>query len=145
MTEEQRYYFLAQADEHPALGATTPAEQVISIPWWPEAVTNYYRKEVERVDAPMLFTAREKAEEALRHLVNQEPEAFLAIVAEVGEADAQDALDNSAPLHVFELDRGDLLDKLQDSDFLCVDLDGRFKLRRDLIEYLRHPGAGAAG
>ena len=36
---------------------------VLSIPWWPEAVKWEYKDGIERVDAPMLFTTHEVAEE----------------------------------------------------------------------------------
>ena len=110
---------------------------VISIPWWPEAVKRYYRKGNESVDAPFIFTTREAAEERLRQIRRREPEAYSRLVEEHGEADTEEALNNTAPLHVFSLDRENLLDKLQDSDFLCVALDGRLKLRLDLIRDLR--------
>ena len=132
---DQHYYFLAQADEvgEGLLEAVT----VISIPWWTEAVKSYYREANESVDAPVIFTNRELAEAALESIKDREAEDYLRLVEEHGAADVDEALDNTAPLQIFSLDREQLLDKLEDSDFLCVDLDGRLKLRRDFVEELR--------
>ncbi len=135
--DDQEYYFLAQADDDAADASLASSLRVISIPWWPEAVKHHYREANEAVDAPVIFTNREMAEAELNRINGEEPERYLQLVEEHGSADVDEALDNTAPLRVFSLGREDLLDKLEDSDFLCVDLDGRLKLRRDFVEELR--------
>ena len=66
----------------------------------------------------------------------EEPDSHLRLIEEHGEEVLNRAWENAAPLHVFSMDRGWLLDLLEDSDFLCVMVDGRLKLRQDLIEEL---------
>lgn len=61
----------------------------------------------------------------------------MARIAAPVVAHTDEALDNTAPLRVLWIDRDSLLDKLGDSDFLCVMVDHRLKLRRDFMEELR--------
>ncbi len=135
--DEQRYYFIAHSDDDAWDGGLPPAVMVISIPWWTECVKHHYREANESVDAPLIFTSQEMAEAQLRQIMDRAPGEYLRLVEEHGAADVGEALDNTAPLHIFSLDRRQLLDKLEDSDFLCVEVDGRMKLRQDLIEDLR--------
>jgi hypothetical protein len=51
------------------------------------------------------------------------------------------AYNNMAPLPVFDLDEDLLFGKLEDSDFLCVMVDGILKLRRDFMEELNDADA----
>ena len=109
---------------------------VLSIPWWPEAVKWGYKDGIERVDAPMLFTTREAAEEQLREIQDAEADNYLSLVEHHGEGIINVAYNNTPPLQVFALDESLLLGKLEDSDFLCVMVDGILKLRRDFMEEL---------
>jgi len=111
--------------------------ETLSIPWWPEVVKYFHEEGVERVDAPMIFTAKEAAEEARRGQEASEPGAYLALAEVEGEEEADEAFDNTPSLRTMWMDGDALLDKLGDSDFLCVMVDGRLKLRRDFAEELR--------
>ena len=90
----------------------------------------------ERVDAPILFTSEEAAEVELRETEEAEPDSYLKLVNQHGEQHVNQAYDNTAPLTVLVIDREALADKLGDSDFLCVVVDGRMMLRLDFIEEL---------
>jgi hypothetical protein len=90
----------------------------------------------ERVDAPILFTSEEAAKEAMRESENAEADLYLKLVNQHGEQLVNQAYDKTAPLTVLAIDREALADKLGDSDFLCVVVDGRMKLRQDFIEEL---------
>jgi hypothetical protein len=107
---------------------------VLSIPWWPEAVKWGHKDGIERVDAPMLFTTREAAEEKLREIQDAEADNYLSLVDHHGEGIINVAYNNTAPLQVFDLDESLLLGKLEESDFLYVMVDGNLKLRRDFME-----------
>ena len=107
---------------------------VLSIPWWPEAVKWMHKDGIERVDAPMLFTTRDAAKEQLREIQDAEADNYLSLVEHHGEGIINVAYDNTAPLQVFDLDESLLLGKLEDSEFLCVMVDGLLKLRRDFME-----------
>jgi hypothetical protein len=110
--------------------------RVLSIPWWPEAVKWRHEDGNERVDAPMLFTTRETAEEKLREIQDAEADNYLSLVERHGEGIINVAYTNTAPYQVFDLDESLLLGKLEDSDFLCVMVDGILKLRGDFMEEL---------
>jgi hypothetical protein len=101
----------------------------LSIPWWPEAHKWKHKQELEYVQAPMLFSTREAAEKEKRAVQGPEPE--------YGEELVNAAYDNTAPLRAMWLDWGSLLDKLEDSDFLCVMVDHKLKLRQDFAGELR--------
>ena len=88
----------------------------------------------ERVDAPMLFTTREAAEAQLREIQDAEADNYLSLVEHHGEGIINVAYNNTAPPQVFDLDESLLFGKLEDSDFLCVMVDGILKLRRDFME-----------
>jgi hypothetical protein len=82
-------------------------------------------------------TTQEGAEAELREFEASEAEAFLGLVEEHSEADVNEALDNTLPTQVYEISKDTLMGKLEDSDFLCVAIDGRLKLRQDFVEELR--------
>jgi hypothetical protein len=82
----------------------------------------------------MLFTTREAAEEQLREIQDAEADNYLSLVEHHGEGIINVAYNNTAPLQVFDLDESLLFGKLEDSDFLCVIVDGILKLRRDFME-----------
>jgi hypothetical protein len=109
---------------------------ILSIPWWPEATKWEHKDGIERVDAPMLFTTREAAEAKLREIQDAEADNYLRLVEHHGEGIINVAYNNTAPLQVFDLDESLLFSKLEDSDFLCVMVDGILKLRRDFMEEL---------
>lgn len=131
--EEQQYWYLAQGKED----EPEDSLRVLSIPWWPEAVKWEHREGTEQVDAPMLFTTREAAEAEVRGLSEPDPDGYLRLVSALGEKTVNEALDNSSPYRTFSLNSERLADKLEDSHFLCVMVDGRMKLRQDLLEELR--------
>ena len=133
---ETRYWFLAAADED-QFGTLPMPENVLSIPWWVEAVKWVHEDGNERVAAPMLFASREAAEVELREHEEADIDSFLGNVDKHGEEAVNTAYRNTGPLHVFGIARDSLTDKLEDSDFLCVMVDGRLKLRQDFIEKLR--------
>jgi hypothetical protein len=101
----------------------------LSTPWWSEALKWEHKQELEYVQAPMLFSTREAAEKEKRAVEGDEPE--------YGEELVNKAYDNPASLRVMWLDWGWLLDKLEDSDFLCVMVDHKLKGRQDFAEELR--------
>ena len=56
---------------------------------------------------------------------------------EHGEEEVNVAYENTLPTMIFFSDTETLLYSLEDSDFLCVMVDGRLKLRQDFAEELR--------
>lgn len=109
----------------------------LSIPWWLEAHKWEHKQELEYVQAPMLFSTREVAEKEKRAVEGAQPEGYLRLTDQYGEELVNEAYPNTAPLRVMWLDWGWLLDKLEDSDFLCVIVDHKLKLRQDFAEELR--------
>jgi hypothetical protein len=132
---EQQYWIIGHAGTDEG-GRPHPAERVFSVPWWPEAMKYTHEDGNERVDAPILFTSEEAAEVELRKTNEAEPDSYLKLVNQHGEQQVNQAYDNAAPLTVLVIDREALADKLGDSDFLCVVVDGRMMLRQDFIEEL---------
>jgi hypothetical protein len=127
---EQRYWFLARGNDE------ARAELALSIPWWPEAVKWIHEEGDEHVAAPMLFTTREAADEELSAIEDTEAGSFLDLVEQHGETTVNEAYDNTPPWRSFDIDPGILLDKLEDSDFLCVVVDHQLKLRQDFVAEL---------
>jgi hypothetical protein len=109
----------------------------LSIPWWTEVIKWGHAEGIERVDAPMLFTSKGAAEEQLREVEGAEADNYLRLVNALGEDEVNEAWSNTPQTKIFGVDEGSLLDALQDSDFLCVMVDGRMKLRQDFVEELR--------
>jgi hypothetical protein len=109
----------------------------LSIPWWTEVIKWAHREGVEKVDAPTLFTTIEGAGEQLRALHGDAADNYLRLVELHGEEEVNEAYDNTPPTKVFEVGERMLLDYLEDSDFLCLMVDGRMKLRQDFVEELR--------
>ncbi len=109
-----------------------------SVPWWLEIQPKWeHRQEIEYVQAPMLFSTREEAEKQRRDIENTEPESYLHLVEQFGEELTDEAFDNTSPLRVMWIDLDTLLDKLEDSDFLCVMVDHKLKLRQDFVEEVK--------
>lgn len=106
-------------------------------PWWPDARWYHYEEEWDAVRAPILYTRREEAEEEARSLRHEEPEGYLELVEDRGQADADEAMDNYVPYKALWVDRETLVDKLEGSRFLCLKVDGVLRLRRDLLKELR--------
>ncbi len=133
MTGEPRYWYLAQGRED------DPEEKmnVLSVPYWPEALR---WDNGEGVDAPMLFTTREAAEEQRRDIEGSDPDAYLYLVGKHGEDFINEALNNALPYRVFSLPDEWILDKLEDSTFEWVCLDGKLKTRERLISEMRAGG-----
>jgi hypothetical protein len=131
-----RYWLLAHAQEDEKTGSLPPVEIVVSIPWWTEVVKWEHKEGNEFVAAPILFTKQEAAEAQLQEWRDAEPDYYLELVNEHGEDLVNRAMPSSSPLHVFSIDREWLLDRLGDSDFLCVMVDGRLRLRQDFMEEL---------
>lgn len=110
----------------------------LRIPWWLEVQGKYIHEEGrEYVEAPPLYSTRERVEAEFREMEGGEPDDYLSLRERYGETLTDAAFDDAEPLRVLWVDRGTLLDKLEDSDFLCVMVDGVLKLRRDLMEELR--------
>jgi hypothetical protein len=78
-----------------------------------------------------------RAEEQMRSVEDSELEWYRGLVDEYGEAETNRAFDNTSPLRVKWVDWYMLLDKLGDSDFPCVMVDHKLKLRQDFIEELK--------
>ncbi len=121
--------------------ASTP----LSVPWWTEVYKWAHKEGVERVDAPMLFSSRGGAEEELRCLYGAAADEYLLLVEQHGEEEVNEAYENTPPTKIHSLDAEMLLDCLEDSDFLCVMVDGRMRLRQDLAEELRERVAEGEG
>jgi hypothetical protein len=132
---EQQYWVIGHADADQD-GRPHPAEKVFSVPWWPEAMKYTHEEGNERVDAPILFTSEEAAEVQLRKIEEAEADSYLKLVNQHGEHRVNEAYNNAAPLTILGISRDALADKLGDSDFLCVVVNGRMKLRQDFIEEL---------
>ena len=62
--------------------------------WWPTVHKWEHAEGREYVLAPILYTKRELAEKEQRSLEDHEPEDYLQLVEEYGEADTDDLLDN---------------------------------------------------
>jgi hypothetical protein len=134
---EQQYWVIghAGADQY---GRPLPAEAVFSVPWWPEAMKYTHEEGNERVDALILFTSEEAADVQLRKTKEAEPDSYLKLVNQHDEQSVNEAYNNTAPLTIIGIGWDALADKLEDSDFLCVVVDGRMKLRQDFIEELSY-------
>lgn len=126
-----RYWYLAGAP--------------LSVPWWPEVYKWAYREELERVDVPMLFSTMVGAGEELRKQHGAAADEYLRLVEQHGEEEVNEAYENTPPMMFHSLNAEGLLDYLEDSDFLCVMVDGRMRLRQDLVEELRERLAGGEG
>ena len=109
----------------------------LEIPWWTEVVKYPHKEGIERVDAPILFTTREEAEKHLREQEESEADNYLGLVEKFGEEEVNEAWSNTPQTKIFEVDEETLLDYLQDSDFLCVRVEDRLRLREDFAEELR--------
>jgi hypothetical protein len=109
------------------------APNAMSEPWWLEIQPRWvHRQKPEYVQAPMIFTTKEKAEKVWRSLEGTDPQSYMDLMERYGWAVA-----NTSSLRVKWIDTEMLLDKLEDSDFLCVMVDHRLKLRQDFIEELK--------
>jgi hypothetical protein len=114
------------------------APRALSVPWWSEVHTKWeYHQDLEYVQAPMLFSTKQGAEEQLRSIEDSELERYRDLVDEYGEAETNRAFDNTSPLSVKWVDWYMLLDKLGDSDFPCVIVDHKLKMRQDFVEELK--------
>ena len=109
------------------------APNALSVPWWPEIQPKWeHRQDREYVQAPMIFSTKEEAEKVWRSLEGTDPQSYMELMERHGEAVA-----NTSSLRVMWIDTYTLLDKLEDSDFLCVMVDHRLKLRQDFIAELK--------
>ncbi len=107
-------------------------------PWWTGIENRWeHREGPEVVTAPQLYTTRERAEEDLRQITEREPDDLLNLVKQHGWTTVNEALDNTAPLRAMWVDRDTLVERLEDTDFLCVRVDDRLKLRQDFMEELK--------
>ncbi len=68
----------------------------------------------------------------------------MRLVEQHGE-EVNEAYENTPPLMFHSLNAEALLDYLEDFDFLCVVVDGRMRLRQDLVEELRERIADGEG
>ena len=127
----ERYWYLAAAP--------------LSVPWWTEVIKWVHQEGVERVDAPMLFSTLAGAGEELRDLHGAAADEYLRLVEQHGAETVNEAYENTPPMTIHFLDAEMLLDYLEDSDFLCVMVDGRLRLRQDLVEELRERAAEGEG
>ena len=84
------------------------------------------------MQAPMIFSTKEEAEKVWRSLEGTDPQSYMDLMERYGWAVA-----NTSSLRVMWIDTYTLLDKLEDSDFLCVMVDHTLKLRQDFIEELK--------
>jgi hypothetical protein len=123
--DEERHWYLGGSPLSP-----------MSLPWWTNVFKWRHEEAVERVEAPMLFTTRKAAEDGLHELEGAEPDNYLGLVERSGEDEVNEAYSNTPPTKIFEVDDETLLDYLRDSDFLCVTVDGRMRLREDFAEEL---------
>jgi hypothetical protein len=109
------------------------APNALSVPWWPEIQPKWvHRQDREYVQAPMIFSTKEEAEKVWRSLEGTDPQSYMDLMERYGWAVA-----NTSSLRVMWIDTYTLLGKLEDSDFLCVMVDHRLKLRQDFIEELK--------
>ena len=125
---EPLYWILARGEQN-----TLPG-RAVSNPWWPEACKWTYRRDVERVDAPLIFTTRERAEQVLGPLREAERHDFLERFGMIVDRALHH---HHASLHAYGVSRDSLVEKLESADFLCVKVDGKLKLRRDFVEELK--------
>ena len=89
------------------------------------------------MEAPRLWTTKKAAEDVLAELKESKPEAYLDLVERFGEADVNEAFDNTAPLRAVWVDRDTLLDSLREAEFLYVMVDDRLRPAWELSEELR--------
>lgn len=129
---ETTHWFLAQAQQevHPLIA--------VSDPFWPEAVKWVEEQGDKKIQAPMLFTSLEQAEDELREHNASAPDSYLGFIEKYGEEVVNEAFDNSAPLHVFGLPAELLADKLDEAEIPYVMVDEEIKSRGNLIQQLRH-------
>ncbi len=73
----------------------------------------------------------------MRALHGAAADEYLRLVNQHGEEEVNEAYENTPPTMMYFLDVETLLDHLEDSDFLCVMVDGRMMLRQDFAEDLR--------
>jgi hypothetical protein len=111
--------------------------QALESPWWPQVWSWVDRTGREYVRALILYTTREQAEEDRRRLEEFAPEDYMKLVDVYGEADVNEAFDSTAPYRTLWVDQDTLLNKLGNSDFLFVMVDGTLKPRGDFMEELR--------
>jgi hypothetical protein len=109
------------------------ALNALSVPWLPEIQPKWkHQQGPEYVQAPMIFSTKEEAEKVWGSLEGTDPQSYLDLMERHVEA-----VGNTSSLRVMWIDLDMLLDKLEDSDFLCVMVDHRLKLRQDFIEELK--------
>jgi len=97
---EQQYWVIGHAGTDEG-GRPHPAERVLSVPWWPEAMKYTHEEGNERVDAPILFTTEEAAEVQLRMTEEAEPDSYLKLVNQHGEQREQGVHQHSSPNHTW--------------------------------------------
>ena len=93
----------------------------------------------------MLFSTMAGAGEELRKQHGAAADEYLRLVERHGEEEVNEAYENTPPLMFHSLDNEKLLDYLEDSDFVCVMVDGRMRPHQDLVEELRKRSAGGEG
>ncbi len=123
---EQYFWFLAPGTED------TPAELAVSVPGFSEVQPRWVHDPEylrEYLEAPKLFTTKKAAEEELRQLEDTDADSYLDLVECEGEEVVNRAYNNTPSLRVFRIGWGELLEKLEYSDFLCVMLDDKLRLR----------------
>jgi hypothetical protein len=125
---EPLYWILARGEQN-----TLPG-RAVSNPWWPQSCKWAYRCDAERVDAPLIFGTRERAEQELGLLREAERHDFLERLEVIVER----ALHHRhASLHMYAISRDSLIEKLEGAHFLCVTVDAELKLRRDFVKELK--------
>jgi hypothetical protein len=109
------------------------APNAMSVPWWTEIKPEWvHQKGREYVRAPIIFTTKEEAEKVWRAQEGTDPQLYMDLMERY-----EWAVGNTSSLRVVWIGTDTLLDKLEDSDFLCVKVDERLKLRQDFIEELK--------
>lgn len=132
---EARSRVSALIERAEALGFVPSA---LSPPYWIEIEPRWVQELGDAtVEAPVLFTTREAAEEERRHREDTDPETYLDLVERYGEETINRAYNNTSTLRVLWMDRNTLLSKLEDADFEYVMVGGELKLRRDFMKQLR--------
>ncbi len=140
MNEGRRFWYLASRFEDSDGDSFTTKRAFAEEPLgW------FYEGENESVTAPMLFTSQEEAEAQLRRIQRDVPDAYVAMAERYGEDATHRTYIDLFPIEVRKMDKDLVLRKLEDSTFLCVMVDGRMKLRRDLIEELGGSVFGVGG
>ena len=148
--EEKRFYFLVQYVEYePERGSVVGLDHEFKemlrrqhkVGFLPQALNYPVWSTVEdRPDpyTPRIFTRKELAEERLRFHNDPDVElqAYEQLVDELGEADVNEAYDNSAPLRVVWTTREMLLDALEDAEFTHLMVDSQVVSRRGLMKKL---------